>query len=76
MKKSKKSKNKKSVSEIILELGKFLDSPKTAEEIKKEIKDKKGHSISLQDIRVNLLYLLRREELNRKKEGGSYKYHN
>ena len=69
-------KNKKSVSEIILELGKFLDSPKTAEEMKKEIKDRKGKSISLQDIRVNLLYLLRREKLSRIKEGSSYKYHN
>lgn len=75
MKKNKKS-NKKSVADIILELGKFLDNPKTAEEIKKEIKDKKGHNVPLQDVRVNLLYLLRREKLNRKKEGSFYKYHN
>jgi predicted transcriptional regulator len=75
MKKAKK-KNKKSVSEIVLELGNFLDSPKTSEEIKKEIKDKKGHNIPLQDLRVNLLRLLRKEKLQRKKEGSFYKYHN
>ncbi len=72
----KQNKGKKSVAERIAELGKFLDTPKTAEEIKKEIKDRKGHSILLQDIRVNLLYLLRREKLKRKKEGNFYKYHN
>ncbi len=69
-------KNKKSVADIILELGIFLNEAKTAEEIKKEIKDRKGHSIDLQDIRVNLLYLLRREKIKRKKEGSFYKYHN
>lgn len=72
----RKNKDKKSVSEIILALDKFLDTPKIAEEIKKEIKDKKGHSISLQDIRVNLLYLLRREKIKRKKEDKTYKYYN
>ena len=75
MKKSKIGK-KKSVADIILELGSFLNVAKTAEEIKKEIKDKKGHNLDLQDIRVNLLYLLRREKLKRKKEGIFYKYHN
>lgn len=70
-----KIKTKKSVSEIISELGSFLIEARTAEEIKKEIKDRKGHNINLQDIRVNLLYLLRREKIKRKKEGGSYKYH-
>lgn len=68
--------SKKSVADIILALGKFLDVPRTAEEIKKEIKDRKGHSIDLQDIRVNLLYLLRRDKIKRKKEGSFYKYHN
>ena len=71
-----KNKAKKSVAEIILELNGFLDKPKIAEEIKKEIKDRKGRVIPLQDIRVNLLYLLRREKIKRKKEGSSYKYHN
>ena len=73
--KKKKSKNKKSVSEIILEHGKFMNEPKLAEEIKKEIKDRKGHNILLQDIRVNLLYLLRREKIKRKKEGKLYRYY-
>ncbi len=69
-------KNEKSVADIILDLGKFLDKPKAAEEVKKEIKDRKGHIIPFQDIRVNLLYLLRREKLNRIKEDNFYKYHN
>ena len=73
---SKKTKSKKSIAKIILELGKFLDEPKIAEEIKKEIKDRKGHSIPVQDIRVNLLYLLRREKIKRKKEDTFYKYYN
>lgn len=73
--KKKKSKNKKSISEIILEHGKFMNEPKLAEEIKKEIKDRKGHNIPLQDIRVNLLYLLRREKIKRKKEGKLYRYY-
>ncbi|MBS3160014.1 hypothetical protein J4436_04450 [Candidatus Woesearchaeota archaeon] len=72
----KQNKGKKSVAEKIAELGRFLDIPRTAEEIKKEIKDKKGNNIPLQDIRVNLLYLLRREKLKRKKEGNFYRYHN
>lgn len=72
---SKKSK-KKSVADIILELGDFLKIPKLAEEIQKEIKDLKGHRISIQDVRVNLLYLLRKEKIKRKKEGPLYKYHN
>jgi|GEM_PF-1689417 len=76
MKSKKSEKNKKSVADIILELGSFLDEVKTAEEIKKEIKDRKGYSVDLQDIRVNLLYLLRREKIKRKKEGSVYKYHN
>jgi len=76
MTKNKKISSKKSVADIILELGSFLDEVKTAEEIKKEIKNRKGHSVDLQDIRVNLLYLLRREKIKRKKEGSVYKYHN
>ena len=68
--------SKKSISDRILDLGDFLKTPKLAEDIQKEIKDKTGYSFDLQDIRVNLLYLLRREKVKRKKEGKSlYKYH-
>lgn len=67
---------KKSIADSILELKGFLQTPRLAEEIRKEIKDITGHSFDLQDIRVNLLYLLRRGKLKRKKEGTSlYKYH-
>lgn len=69
-------KNKKSIADLILELGEFLSSPRLAEEIRKEIKDREGHNIPLQDVRVNLLYLLRREKLKRKKEGSFYRYYN
>ena len=66
----------KSIAERILELGQFINTPRTAQEIRKEIKDKSGNSFTLQDIRVNLLYLLRREKIKREKEGTSlYKYH-
>ncbi|MBS3090298.1 hypothetical protein J4433_00845 [Candidatus Pacearchaeota archaeon] len=67
--------DKKSIAERILDLGDFLKTPKLAEEIKKEIKDRTGHNFNLQDIRVNLLYLLRRERLKRKKEGVFYRYY-
>lgn len=49
--------------------------PRAAEEFRKEIKDKFGHNEKPEDIRVNLLYLLRREKVKRKKEGKIYKYH-
>lgn len=49
--------------------------PKTAEEIRGELKDRFGYSIKLEDVRVNLLYLLRREEIKRIKENKIYKYH-
>jgi hypothetical protein len=71
-----KSNNKKSTAERILELGTFLKTPRLAEEVRKEIKDKTGFGFDLQDIRVNLLYLLRRGQLRRKKEGSSlYRYY-
>ena len=74
---TKKNKTKKqSVSEKILKLSDFLKIPRTAEEIKKEIKDKFGHVISITDIRVNLLYLLRRDRIQREKDKtGEYRYH-
>jgi len=69
----KKKKQKASVAEKIM---KVVDKrPKTAEEIKKELKDRFGHNEKPEDIRVNLLYLLRREKIKRKKENKIYKYH-
>lgn len=69
----KKKKQKPSVSEKIL---KIIDKqPKAAEEIKKELKDSFGYNINPEDIRVNLLYLLRRDKIRRKKEGRIYKYY-
>jgi len=69
-----KKKKSKSVTERILELKNFMKTPKSAEEIKAEIKESTGYSIDLEDIRVNLLYLLRREKIKRKKEEKIYKY--
>lgn len=68
-----KQNQKVSVAERII---KIIDKqPKSAEEFKKELKDKFGYNIKLEDIRVNLLYLLRRGKIHRKKEGSVYKYH-
>jgi len=69
----KKRKQKASLAEKIM---KILDKkPKTGEEIKKELKDRLGCTAKLTDMRVNLLYLLRREKIQRKKDGaGEYKY--
>lgn len=47
----------------------------TAEEVKKQLKDQFGYNIKPEDIRVNLLYLLRREKIKRTKEDKVYKYH-
>jgi len=64
---------KSSVAEKIL---KVMDKqPKGAEEFKKELKDRFGYNIKPEDIRVNLLYLLRRGQIQRRKEGKIYKYH-
>ncbi|MGC9603153.1 MAG: hypothetical protein ABSF47_01635 [Minisyncoccia bacterium] len=69
----KKKKQKASVAEKVI---KVLDKqPKTAQEIKKELKDKFGHNEKLDNIRVNLLYLLRREKIKRRKEEKIYKYY-
>ncbi len=69
----KVKKQKSSVAEKILKV--VNEKNKTAEEIQKELKDKYGFSIKSQDIRVNLLYLLRREKIQRTKEDDAYKYH-
>jgi len=49
-------------------------TPRIAEGIGKDLKDNFGYRVQVQDIRVNLLYLLRREKIKRKKEAGKYKY--
>ena len=69
----KKEKQKISVAEKIM---KIIDKrPKAAEEIKKELKDRFGYNEKPEDVRVNLLYLLRREKIKRKTENKIYKYH-
>ena len=69
----KKKKQKVSVAEKIMKvIGK---EPRVAEEIRKELKDRFGYNEELDDIRVNLLYLLRRGKIKRKKEDKIYKYH-
>lgn len=69
----KKKKQKTSVAEKLI---KVIDKrSKTAEEIQKKLKDGFGYNIKPEDIRVNLLYLIRREKIKRKKEGKIYKYY-
>jgi len=67
-------KNKISVPEQILELGDFLKKSKTAEEIKKELKDAFGHNIGITEIRKSLLRLLRRKKIRREGDGKMYRY--
>lgn len=69
---TKPKKQKKSLSEIIMKV--MTKSPMLAEELGALIKEKFGYRVSVQDIRVNLIYLLRREEIKRQKDGGKYKY--
>jgi len=69
----KKKKQKVSVAEKIM---KVIDKrPRAAEEVKKELKDRFGYNEKPEDVRVNLLYLLRREKIKRKIENKIYKYH-
>ncbi|OGZ52769.1 MAG: hypothetical protein A3A29_00095 [Candidatus Ryanbacteria bacterium RIFCSPLOWO2_01_FULL_47_79] len=69
----KKKKQKISVSGKIMKV--LTAQSKDAEEIRKELKDSFGFSEKPEDVRVNLLYLLRREKIKRKKFGKVYKYH-
>lgn len=69
---AKKKTNKVSVAEKIMKV--ISKHPQPADDIRKELKDRFGYSIKPEDIRVNLLYLLRREKIQRKKEGKIYKY--
>ncbi len=49
--------------------------PVAAEYVRSELKDRFGYNIKPEDIRVNLLYLLRRGKIQRKKDGKVYQYH-
>ena len=69
----KKNKTKASVAEKIMKI--IEKRPKTAEEIQRELKDKFGYNEKPEDIRINLLRLLRREKVKRKREDKIYKYH-
>ncbi len=66
---------KNSISKKIMDLSNFLRTPRIAEDLQKELKVKQGYNFKLQDIRVNLLYLLRRGQIQRQKEGSLYKYY-
>ena len=68
-----KKKQKTSLAEKIMKV--LSTRPQSAEEIRKELKDKFGYKEELEDIRVNLLYLLRREKIKRKKKDKIYKYY-
>jgi len=68
-----KKNQKVSVAEKIIKI--INKQPKSAEEFKKELKDRFGYNIKPEDIRVNLLYLLRKGKTHRKKEGSVYKYY-
>ena len=69
----KKKKQKTSVADRLMKV--INKQPRPAEEFRKEIKNRFGHNEKLKDIRVNLLYLLRREKIKRKKDGKLYKYY-
>lgn len=62
-----------SVAEKIMKV--LTKKPMTAEQVRTELKDRFGYNIKPEDIRVNLLYLLRREEVERLKDGKIYQYH-
>ena len=69
-------KKKKQKMSVVDRLIKVIDRrPRSAEEFRKEIKDKFGYNEKSNDIGVNLLYVLRREKIKRKKDGKVYKYY-
>lgn len=70
-----KKKNSKSVSlaERLVKL--ITKQSKSAEELRDELKDRFGYKEKHEHIRVNLLYLLRREKIKRVRTGKLYKYH-
>lgn len=70
-----KKKSKKSVADKILELGGFLKKAHTAREIKRELKDTRGHSVDSKALMMALIGLLRDDKIKRKKEGKVYRYY-
>jgi len=66
-------KQKPSVAEKIMHV--IDGKPKEAEDVKQELKDQFGYNEKPDDVRVNLLYLLRRGKIKRKKDGEIYKYY-
>lgn len=68
-----KKKQKVSVSEKIMKV--LTKQPQDADSVRRELKDRFGFNEKPEAIRVNLLYLLRREKIGRKKDGKAYKYH-
>jgi len=69
----KKKKQKASVAEKIMKV--LSKKPMAADEVRQELKDRFGYPVKPEDVRVNLLYLLRREKIERKKVDKVYKYH-
>lgn len=69
----KKSSKSASLAERLIKL--IINQPKSAEELRRELKDSFGYNEKPEDIRVNLLYLLRRGKIKRTKDGKLYKYH-
>ena len=67
--------DKISIPDRIIQLGDFLKTPHTADEISKELKDTKGFKIGADQIKMALLRLLRQEKVKRRKEGAAYKYY-
>lgn len=65
-------KQKESVAGKIMKV--LSRQPTTADEVRQELKDRFGYRVQPEDIRVNLLYLLRREKIQRKKVDKIYKY--
>ena len=70
---TKKKNRKVSIADSIVKV--VNKHPRTADEFKKELKDKFGYNEKLDDIRVNLLYLLRRGKVKRKRDEKVYKYY-
>lgn len=62
-----------SLAEKLMKL--ITKQPKSAEELRVELKDRFGYKEKPEDIRINLLYLLRREKIRRVKNSKLYKYH-
>lgn len=69
----KKKTKKPSVSDKIMKV--ITKTPRDAEKLRKELKDSLGFTEKPEDIRVNLLYLLRRGKIKRQKEGKTYVYY-